>query len=126
MIYTSYFANIKNLDNENIIPIAICGAIPSKYYGKWYRKLAPSWSIFSQYKELNDSIKYTQRYNKEILAKLDCNQVYQDLYNLANESNNFAMICYEKPDDFCHRHLVANWFTNHGIPCQEWIDPLKF
>lgn len=40
MIYTSYFANVKNLPSE-VIPIAICGGVPEWWCGLQYRKLAP-------------------------------------------------------------------------------------
>lgn len=32
---------------------------------------------------------------------------------------DIALICYEKPTDFCHRHLVAEWLTTNGIKCDE-------
>ena len=25
-----------------------------------------------------------------------------------------VMLCYEKPSDFCHRHILAAWLTEHG------------
>lgn len=120
MIYTSYFRNIKKLESDGIIPIAICGGIPEGYKGRWYKKVAPSWSIYSEYKDSGDSKRYTERFLKEILAKRNVEQVFQDLYNLADETSNFAMICYEKPGDFCHRHLVADWFRDYGIECKEY------
>lgn len=126
MIYTSYFSMIPKIIENNLYPIAICGGLPNGYNGLWYKKLAPSWSIYSEYKETNDYKKYTVRYYNEILSKLDPHQVFHDLYNLADETVNFVMICYEKPGDFCHRHLVANWFTANGFPCDEWKDPMEF
>ena len=36
------------------------------------------------------------------------------------EVPRIALICYEKPTDFCHRHLVADWFNKNGILCEEW------
>ena len=27
-----------------------------------------------------------------------------------NPKYHIALICYEKPEDFCHRHIVAAWF----------------
>ncbi len=122
MIFTSYFTKLKELDQNGLIPIAICGGIPDYYHGLWYRKLAPSWSIYSQYKETGQCDVYIKRYISEILSKLNPNQVYQDLYNLAGESYNFVLLCYERPDEFCHRHLVAEWFAENGICCKEWKD----
>lgn len=126
MIYTSYFGKIKELEENNLIPIAICGGIPNEYRGKWYKKLAPSWSIFSEYKEFGDSTRYTDRFFNEILSKRNPEIVYNDLYNLADGTPNFVLVCYETPEKFCHRHLVAQWLTKHGFPCQEWKSSEEF
>ena len=34
--------------------------------------------------------------------------------------NEIAIICYEKPFDFCHRHLVADWLQNRGFDVEEY------
>ena len=31
-----------------------------------------------------------------------------------------ALICYEKPENFCHRHLVAEWLQEAGYQVQEY------
>lgn len=31
-----------------------------------------------------------------------------------------CLICFEKPTDFCHRHLVADWLTKNGFQCEEY------
>lgn len=126
MLYTSYFSQIKRLDENNLVPIAICGGLPDGYHGLWYPQLAPSWSIYSEWISKHDPVRYRQRFFDEILSKRNSEQVYHDLYTLNGESFDFAMICYEKPCNFCHRHLVSEWLTNNGIPCQEWVDPLTF
>lgn len=36
-----------------------------------------------------------------------------------NHSKDVALLCCEKPSDFCHRHLVADWFRKNGVPCEE-------
>lgn len=50
MIYTSYFANLRNIPSD-IIPISICGKVPDWYSGLQYKKLAPKWKFFKVYKE---------------------------------------------------------------------------
>lgn len=30
-----------------------------------------------------------------------------------------VLLCYEKPGDFCHRHLVSQWLNENGIRCSE-------
>lgn len=104
-IYTSYFGYVKKLPKD-IIPVAITAYRSSFWNGFYYAPLGPSSSILNEYKSNPDEIKYTERYNNEILSKLDRNKVIEDLSKFGD---NIALICYEKPDSFCHRHLVANW-----------------
>lgn len=50
MIYTSYFANLRNIPSD-IVHISICGKAPDWYSGLQYKKLAPKWKFFKVYKE---------------------------------------------------------------------------
>ena len=118
MIFTSYFGNLKNLPKD-IVPIAICGKIPDWYDGLCYRDLAPKYKFFMEWKKNHDNNYYIEHYNEEVLDNLCSHFVVGDLYDMA-EGKNFALICYEKPDEFCHRHLVADWLTKNGYPCIEY------
>lgn len=133
MLYTTYFANIKNLP-PNTIPVSICGKAPQGWNGLEYRKLAPKWSFFSVWKETKDNDYYIEHFNKEVLEPLNIIRVTTELqvllpYEIREQMQNavwnddkfhLALVCYEKPDDFCHRHLVAEWLSQHGFPCAEW------
>lgn len=122
MIYTSYFAQIRNLPN-NIIPIAICGGVPQWYSGLWYKKLAPKYNFFMEWKQNHDNEFYIEHFYNEVLINLVPEEVESELYALLPEDKkncDIALICYEKPNDFCHRHLVADWMRKAGIPCEEW------
>lgn len=118
MIYTSYFANLKKLP-KNLVPISICGKAPDWYKGLQYKKLAPKYDFFIIWKENHDNDYYIENFNARVLDTLDPKQVKQELEQLA-QSCDIVLICYEKPGDFCHRHLVADWLTKHGIPCEEY------
>ena len=138
MIYTSYFAKLKSLP-DNIIPISICGKAPDWYKGLQYKKLAPKYSFFSEWEKNRDNDYYTKCFNDQVLSALNSGRVYEDLCDIAKDFVNalpeedvrkqhqklgfpyaIALVCYEKPEDFCHRHLVADWFTKHGVPCKEY------
>lgn len=121
MIYTSYFAKLSKLP-EHITPIAICGKSPEWYNGLEYKKLAPKWSFFSEWKKTHDNDFYIKHFNKEVLLPLDANNIVKELYALAgkNQDEDIVLICYERPSDFCHRHLVADWLSNHGYPVEEY------
>ena len=53
MIWTSSFYNLNNFP-DCIVPIAICGKSPDWYVGAEYKKLAPTWSIYSEWKKVYD------------------------------------------------------------------------
>lgn len=137
MIYTSYFAKLKSLP-DNIIPIAICGKTPDWYKGLQYKKLAPKYDFFMKWKENHDNDYYIKCFNEQVLCDLEQLDIATELYDLipndkkeliemtncppwANPHVHIALICYEKPTDFCHRHLVSDWFNKCPIiQCKEW------
>ena len=119
MIYTSYFAKLKSLP-DNIIPVSICGKAPDWYKGLQYRKLAPKHDFFIKWKENHDNDYYIKCFEEQVLDKLNIHQVMFDLYETVTDDYDIVLVCYEKPTDFCHRHLVANWLTENGYECKEW------
>lgn len=120
MIYTSYFAKLKSLP-EDIIPISICGKAPDWYTGLQYKKLAPKYDFFMEWKKNHDNDYYIKCFNEQVLDNLNAIEVIRDLFDLTNSvDKEFCLICYEKPSDFCHRHLVAEWLNNNGFECKEW------
>lgn len=75
-------------------------------------------------------------YNNSVLKYLNPLWVLADLRILLGHDGNdedippfwenpdihVALICYEKPSDFCHRHLIAKWLRAYGVECTEWED----
>lgn len=120
MIYTTYFAKLKSLP-DNITPISICGKAPDWYKGLQYKKLAPKYSFFMKWKENHDNDYYIKCFKEQVLDKLDPMKTYCKLCSLA-KNNDIALVCYEKPTDFCHRHLVAEWLVERGFDVKEWKD----
>lgn len=123
MIYTSYFVKFRNFP-ENVTPVSIALYSPKWYSGKTYLKLAPTKHILTSwmYSKEYDAEKYTKDYTRDILEKLDPFTVYSELLQLGDKfGNDICLLCYEKPGDFCHRNLVAEWLRKNGFPCQEYI-----
>jgi hypothetical protein len=119
MIYTTYFAKLRALP-KNIVPIAICSKPPVGYKGITYDKLAPKYDFFSQWKATGDNDYFIRNYLAKVLAPQKPADIKDELYSLAGGAD-IALVCYEKPTDFCHRHLVSVWFHNNGIPCDEYV-----
>ena len=108
LIYTSYFAKLNKIPKD-LIPISICGKAPEWYDGVEYKKLAPKWKFFQEWKENQDNDFYIEHFNKEVLSNLNQASVYNELEQIVKDANGCVLICYEKPEEFCHRHLVADW-----------------
>lgn len=105
---TSYFGNIKNVKN----PLAICGKSPEWYVGPEHKKLAPKWSFFKDYKDGKiDKNGYIEKYNELVLSQLDPKRVYEYLVNTYGE--DVTLLCWEKPGEFCHRRLIAEWLEEN-------------
>ena len=126
-LYTSYFAKTKQLKEmgyDNLVCVA--GYAPKFYFdtdkARFYPDLAPhkEW-----WREWHDKFKdnaeseesqlwYVQRYYDTVLSKLDPQAVLKEL------GDNAVMLCYETPDKFCHRHIIARWLSkNTGADVRE-------
>ena len=108
-IYTSYFARVRKLP-PNIVPVSICGKPPFPWAGLKYPKLAPRKGFWRKWHDehLGEDF-YREHYFGEVLAPLDRETVRKELEELAGPGKDVALLCLEKPGDFCHRHLAAEW-----------------
>ncbi len=124
MIYTSYFAKLKELENHNITPISICAKAPDWYKGLQYKQLAPKYGFFMEWKKNHDNNYYIEHFQSEVLDGMDAVEVVLNFSKMVHGfnvgENDIALICYEKSSDFCHRHLVAEWLNQNGFKCEEW------
>lgn len=119
MIYTSYFGAIHSF-SKNMIPIAICGKPPDNWKGLCYKKLAPKFKFFMEWRKNHDNNFYVEHFNDEVLSKLNPNEIVRELYEMIGDSSkDIVLVCYEKPKNFCHRHLVRKWLVEHEYPCTE-------
>lgn len=136
MIFTSYFAKVRNLP-ENCESIAICAIVPSWWNGLVYDKVAPPLDLLNTYKKNHNTEHYTEKYTEQILDRTSPKRVLREIFNTLprklqltlkqeegnwweNPNHHVVLLCYEKSTDFCHRHLLAQWLKESGIPVKEW------
>lgn len=124
MIYTSYFANSRNFP-KGAIHIAICRGVPSWYNGLVYQTIAPTQRILQEWHEDNDERAYKVRFAHDVLRNVEPVRVLNELqlmipYEIRekmdcpvwdSEDVHIVLLCYEVAEDFCHRHLVADWLN---------------
>lgn len=114
-IYTSYFANVKNLAKEGIVPIGIALYKPRFYSGLNCTVVSPTKDMLHG---MSDE-EYTKRYYA-ILEKADLRSFLEYIKTMGG-GKDVALCCYEKPGDFCHRHLLAEYITRKtGIEVTEF------
>ena len=103
---TSYFGNKAVVDNSNAVSIA---RWPPRWWGsrRRYIILAPPIDLLNRYKAGLTWPEYVREYKRDVLSKLDPVKVLTDL---GDES---ILLCWEKPSEYCHRRLVAEWLANH-------------
>lgn len=108
MIYTSYYSNAKNL---NGIKISISLSTPKNVADiELGQQLGPDWSTLNNYKKNFNKAQYTKEFNAKIQRQLD-NGSLDPILNMIKDlgqSQDVFLLCYEKPSDFCHRHLLAD------------------
>lgn len=92
-------------------PINIASKHPSWWKGESYRDLFPPWSLIKSYKESLDYVTYTKGYYQSVLDKLNPFVAYHQL--TLGGTRKVVLLCWERPGDFCHRRLVAEWFEKH-------------
>ena len=100
---TSYFA--KSAKDPNAVSVSI--GPPSWFKGRQYPKLAPSWDLVKSYKNGKlTQAQYEARYKAEVLDKLNPKIVFEEL------GENAILLCWEKSNEFCHRHLISKWLSD--------------
>lgn len=123
-IYTSYYGRMKYLP-KNIIPVCISLSMPKEIILPRIKQLMPSWDILNEYKHTGNKEVYTERFIKEILGKTSVQEIMRYIRWIANNYRanpgyDICLMCYEKSDDFCHRHIVSKWLRENEIECEEF------
>ncbi len=118
MIYTSYFAKTKNLPSD-VCHISISLSTPKNWKGPKYAPLNPTWDILLKYKEDDDWENYVKSYERDVLEKQKIEDVIKVLKIIAGKKE-ICLMCFEKPEDNCHRHIVAKWLNENGCECKEY------
>ena len=115
-IYTSYFGNSKKLNAAGIEIICVAVGRPRYLCVPQMINVAPTRYMLSSSCSHEE---YINLYD-QILARQNANQVIKQI-EMLSRGKDVALCCYEKPGDFCHRHILAKWITkNTGIEVKEF------
>ena len=127
--YTSYFGRVKKI--LEVEPdaglVSIAGKTPEWFTGCKFKKLAPHYNWWIEWHErFKDNLEsreskmwYTNKYIDTVLKHLDARETAQKLKEAVGYKTVF-LLCYEKPENFCHRHIISKWLNNAGVDCREF------
>lgn len=116
-IYTSYFAKAAILRKAGIVPIGVALWPPRFFRGISMKQVAPKRYM------LNDSLtdeEYIGMYRNDVLRFVDAKSFILQLEE-AGRGMDVALCCFEKPNEFCHRHILAQWLKE-----QTGVDIVEF
>lgn len=123
-IRTGYFGGMKKERYQNSVSISrsvpkdIKGHIPEM------QDLAPSWETLNEYRNgKTDADGYTENFYRDLMKsgyaadaktfemkeKIARLNALEALRTIAGESGTVTLLCWEKPGDFCHRHVISEW-----------------
>lgn len=116
-VYTSYFGKLGALHQAGVTPICIARGIPKFYGGAVEQSVAPfGWML----KDGVTRDEYIKAYFSQVLTRINPRQ-FLDKCKVLSKGKDVALLCYEKPEDFCHRHLLAEWLNRElGIEVKEF------
>ena len=109
MIYTGYYGGLTRIVSD-IAKVQVSNSAPVPVDIK-FEKAIPDWAfIVKPYKDgLITKEEYEQRYTLQ-LDKFRENILGVIKY-FSSTDKDYILLCYEKPGDFCHRHILADYIN---------------
>ena len=102
--------NYDNCKTGNLVSISGDRGRLKDFVGESKMSLAPKkdfWKIWhdniGKIPDDENNKFYIREFYDKVLSKLDCEAVF-------NKLDEHILLCYEEPDEFCHRQIVASWF----------------
>jgi hypothetical protein len=118
MIYTSYYQNKLLRNRPDLLLVRVTwslprfGVKPTHHIPEFY----PTVSILAMPPE-----QYRPAYSAR-LAKLDPQEIRAgfEAMQAENPGKHIVLLCFCKPGQFCHRHLLAEYLTGLGLGVTEF------
>lgn len=111
-VYTSNYAKARSLDSHKFFVVGISRFVPRDFGGYRCLDFAPSSRLLSDYKAGLSESEYTERYIKSLGRPSFVHSVFEQLARLAC-GRDLVLCCFERPESFCHRHLLSDYVFNH-------------
>ena len=116
---TGFFKQLKNNQISGVVSISLeSSGIDFVLFE--YKSLSPNWKLSEELnsKKINEDFFYNEFYVQ--LNQLNPKETYENILTLV-KGNEPILMTHGNKSNFCHRHIVAEWFTaNLGIQIEEY------
>lgn len=114
-IYTSYYANMRNIDQSKYKLISVSKFMPQGIDMPKFAILCPDLELLRRYKnhEINED-GYRREYITNQLNFINKLNVVNFLLQIS-EGKDIVFMCYEAPGKFCHRGILTEWLDDTGL-----------
>ncbi len=118
-IYTGYFAHTKHYEDAGLVPVSIARWTPKWYEGLKEPALSPPEQLLRRYKSNNPPS--DKEYEDVYMRQLSIPKVKDALHRIKDATGNrdVVLMCYEKPGDLCHRHMLADYIKQN---LRVWVE----
>jgi hypothetical protein len=109
MIYTGYYGGLSHIVGD-ITKVQVSNSAPVPVDIR-FEKAIPDWAfIVKPYKDgLITKEEYEERYTLQLDKFRENILGVTEYFN--STGKDYILLCYEKPGDFCHRHILADYIN---------------
>jgi hypothetical protein len=109
MIYTGYYGGLSHIVGD-ITKVQVSNLAPVPVDIR-FEKAIPDWAfIVKPYKDgLITKEEYEERYTLQLDKFRENILGVTEYFN--STGKDYILLCYEKPGDFCHRHILADYIN---------------
>lgn len=117
-VYTSYFGMARRFPKERFIKTAVCYK-PIRGVGIWNNVVPDADLVFGMKRGEISKEYYEEQYYKMLLSRKDW--IAENIEFMRNGEKDIVLLCYEKPNDWCHRHILARFLKDQfDLDVQEY------
>ena len=125
--YTSYYGN-RQLDPSRYFLVRISNSSPKGVNTDYVIKEAiPDWkALVEPFK--NGSLTQTDyilRYRRQLDSRQFTILLELDTIQTLADGKDVVFLCYEKPGEFCHRHIFAQWLSERENDYRVEVEELR-
>lgn len=109
-VYTSYFGISKKFPRDKFIRTAVCYKVPAGI-GIWNNVVPDADLVYGLKRGEITKEYYEQKYLEMLESRKQW--IAENIPYMKNSEKDIVLLCYEKSDEWCHRHILAKFLNDN-------------